>query len=42
MYKELMRRNGLIPFFWKVEAEFGRSIMVINKLTGEVRILDTK
>ena len=42
MYKEIMKRNGMVPLFWRVEAEYSRSILVIHRITGEARVLDTK
>lgn len=40
-YKEIIRRNGLSPAFWVVHKELKRGIIVRQKFTGELRVLDT-
>jgi hypothetical protein len=40
-YKEIIRRNGLNPMFWKVYKELRRGIIVRQMLTGELKVLDT-
>ena len=40
-YKEIIRRNGLSPALWVVHKELKRGIIVRQKFTGELRVLDT-
>lgn len=39
-HKEIIQRNCLVPFLWIVEHDLHRSILIRNRLTGEIRILD--
>jgi hypothetical protein len=41
-YKEIIRRNGLNAMLWVVHKELKRGIIVRNRLTCELRVLDTK
>lgn len=41
-YKEIIRRNGLSSKLWVVHKELNRGIIVRHRLTGELRVLDTK
>jgi hypothetical protein len=41
-YKEIIMRNGLNPLFWVVHKELSRGIIVRNRVTKEMKILDTK
>lgn len=38
--RELIRRNCTVPFLWVVHQELHRSVLIRNRLTGEIRILD--
>jgi hypothetical protein len=40
-YKAIIRQNGLNPMLWGIHKELKRGIIVRQKLTGELRILDT-
>ena len=40
-FKEIIKRNGLSPVFWSVHKELNRGIIVINRITGDIKILDT-
>ena len=41
-YKEIIRQNVLNTMLWVVHKELKRGIIVRNRLTGELRVLDTK
>lgn len=40
-YKEIIKRNCLNPFVWLVHKELRRGIIVKNRVTNELMILDT-
>lgn len=40
-YKEIIRQNGLNTKLWVVHKELKRGIIVRNRLTGELKVLDT-
>ena len=40
-FREIIIRNGLNPAFWSVHKELNRGIIVRNRITGAMRILDT-
>lgn len=40
-YKEIIRQNGLNTMLWVVHKELQRGIIVRQRITGELRVLDT-
>lgn len=40
-YTELIKRNGKSPLLWVLHKELKRGIIIRNRITGELFILDT-
>ena len=40
-YSDLIRRNGKSPWLWVVHKELKRGIIIRNRITSELFILDT-